>query len=186
MDDKRNVVGFAIIAFILLVIAIIVWFFLNGRETYISDETESDAYLGLDCTADNPTDGFFYSQVANSATNHIKVTFVNNKIYKMYYSYEGTYRSNDVALQEETNFHIKYDEHMGSYGLVNSILTPTYSTAKTKMQINLYAKNRDVINKGTAVFFFVDEDDVESFHDFSRDDLANYYSKKSFSCTKQN
>ena len=186
MDENKKMVGFAVLMLILLIIAFIIWFFLNGTETYISDDTDAEPYQALDCTAGNLEEGFFYNQVANTVVNHIKATFANKKVYKIYYSYEGTYRSNDVALQDETNLHIRYDEHMGGYGILNSTLSPTYSTVKTKTQINLFAKSRDTIKKGTAVFFFINDDDIESFLDYSRDQAADYYSKKGFSCTKQN
>ena len=43
-----------------------------------------------------------------------------------------------------------------------------------------------MINRITAVLFFVNGDNYEDVLNYSRDQIADYYQKQGFSCEKQN
>ena len=91
-----------------------------------------------------------------------------------------------MADQENAVFHAKYNKYLGAEGIEHEIFTPTFSTVETKMRINLYAKDRNMINRITAVLFFIDSDGYEDFLEYSSEQVANYYEKQGFLCEKQN
>ena len=43
-----------------------------------------------------------------------------------------------------------------------------------------------MINRGTGKLFFINEEDVDDFLNYSREQVASYYKKQGFSCKKQN
>ena len=186
MKDKQKKTIYIIIAVVFIVLAIIILFLLNGSEKRTSTKKENDSITALDCKAGRMENAFFISSTANNTSHEVKVTFRNDKIDKLYYLFEGVYRTYDIADQDNANFHAKYNIHMSGNGLEQESLAPTFLTAKTKLRINLYAKNREMMNKATAVLFFIKEDDLEKFLDYSRDEATEYYKKQGFSCEKQN
>lgn len=177
------------IILILLVILIVLFllFIFSGRETHISkDNKDKEAYLALDCEASGLDGQFFASQTVNSITNRIKVTFNKDMVDKLFYSFEGVYKLEEIAEQDEAVLHARYNIYMSKYNINPEIFTPTFSTVNTKMRINLYVKDRELINEGTGVLFFIDKEDVGEFLEYSREQVSDYYEKKGFSCKKQN
>lgn len=186
-EKKRTINTIGIILLIFAAIIVLIFFILfNGRETYTSDDRGSDAYLALDCKTGAIDEAFFTSSTVNTISNHLKVTFNKDGVDKIFYSFEGVYRSEGDAEQDNAVLHARYNKHMSEYGIYPEVLTPTFSTVNTKLTINLYAKNRDVITRGIGTLFFIDDDNLESFLKYSRDQVADYYKDKGFSCKKQN
>ena len=186
-EDKNRTlktVG-ALLIFVVIIIIILAFLLFNGHETRTSEDDDNEPAVALECTAGDLKDAFFTSSTANTIKNRIKIIFDNDKPEKFYYSYEGTYRSNSEADQSQTDLHIKYDNHMAEYGLDNGLLSPTYSTVKNRTQINLYAKSHQVFSRGVDKLFFIKEDDLYQFLDYSRDQVIDYYEKQGFSCEKQ-
>ena len=60
--------------------------------------------------------------------------------------------------------------------------SPAYSVTKDKFHLTLYTEDRNDFNLVTAVFFYVDDEDVEKFKKFSLDEMKEYYETKDFSC----
>lgn len=187
-EKKRNIlktVG-ALLVFLVVLIIIVLLILFNGHETYTSDRGEEKVVTALDCTARGIDGEFFASQSANTIENRIKVAFSDDKIDKMFYSFDGVYRTEEEAEHENAVLHAEYNKYLASYNIDHEILTPTFSTVNTKLQINLYAKNREMINRGTGKLFFINEEDVDDFLNYSREQVASYYKKQGFSCKKQN
>lgn len=184
-SKTKKVVGIPLA--ILMVFAVVLFFLLfNKRETRISGGTDSEVVTALNCVAGGVESAFFTPSTANTVEHQIKVTFSNDRVDKLFYAFEGVYRTYEIAEQENAVFHAKYNIHMSGNNLEQESLTPTFSTVKTKMRINLYAQDRGMINKATGVLFFVSEDDVDDYLDYSRDQVAEYYEKQGFLCEKQN
>jgi hypothetical protein len=180
--DKTAKIAGVLLVFFAITIAIVLLVLTSGSETHITSEGEDRIITALDCTTGSIEGAFFASKTANTVKNRIKVTFKDDKIDKLYYTYEGVYRDNDVAEAEELEFHANYNIYMGDY---QESLSPTYLTVKTKMHLNLYADNYNKINNLTAKLFFIDESKVSDFKDYSRDEVENYYKGLGFSCEKQ-
>lgn len=188
MGEKRRtikIIGLSVIFLAILIIPLLLLFF-NKHETHISDKGENKIVTALDCTTRSIDEAFFTSEIANTITNQIKITFNQNKIDKLFYSFEGIYRSKEIAEQDETNLHARYNIHMGKYGINPEILTPTFSTVNTKMRINLYAKNREIISRGVGLLFFINDEDINNFLEYSKDQVTNFYKEKGFSCDEKN
>ncbi len=184
--DRTRRVGGILLALLVIFIIIIFLILNSGHVTNTGGESENDVVTALDCKANGIEGQFFSSSTANTIENQVKVTFKNDKPEKLFYVFEGVYRDYDVADHDNAVLHAKYNERMSGNGLEQGSLTPTFSTVKTKMRINLYAKEPGIINRATAVLFFIKEDDVEKYLDYSRDEVADYYKKQGFSCEKQN
>ena len=184
-DLSSKIVGIVTIILIVL-IAIIIIILTNGHETHIWDDSEPKKVTALVCTAGNIDGALFTSDVANSMKNEVKITFSDDKLDKIFYSYNGVYRTNELAQQEETNLHIRYDTYMGRHEVLNSSLSPSYSTVETKVQITLYADSLEKINSVTAPLFFINEEMFGSLGKDSREKIASAYEGQGFSCKEQN
>ena len=182
MEEKKRRIRYIAIALVLFIIVIILIFLLKRSETRFSDDTAKDEISALDCKTGPIEDGFFVSETANSTSNELKITFKNQKMDKIYYSYYGVYRSEDVANADDTHLHAKYNIYMGENGVEQGSLNPNYSVVKTKYHISLYVDDYDKINPVTAKFFFIDKEDIEEFNSYPIDTLKSYYEKKNFKC----
>ena len=155
MEGKNRTSSLILLAIILLIIAGFLLFFLNGSETRISEERGSEKMTALSCKTGNSEEAFFNSETANTVENVVKITFKDDKLDKVFYSYEGTYRSYDVAEQENANFHAKYNKYLSPYGINPEILTPTFLTSETKFRINLYAESSKIINNKIGILLHI-------------------------------
>jgi len=163
----------------LLVIFLLIM--INGNETRTSGEDGGDSLVALVCDSGGREDGFFKSTKANHITNQIKATFKDNAFDKLYYSYEGVYRSTETA-EEDTVMHAEYNKYMGNNNMPQDSLSPTYSVTKDRFHLTLYLDDRSDFNNITAVFFYVDDKDVEKFKNYDVDEMAKYYEAKNFDC----
>ena len=189
MEEKKEKSNRTIaipIILIIIFIIIILYFLLSGRETHTTDGGDNSVTTALNCTAGSIDGSFFTSSTANSVENQVKITFKEDKPDKWFYSYDGTYRDYGIAEQDNAVLHAKYNKYLGGNDINHEIFTPTFSTVKTKLRINLYAKESSMINRITAVLFFINGDNYEEILDYSRDQIADYYQKQGFSCEKQN
>ena len=183
-DEKRSKTLTMVVAILILFCAIISFFLLiifNGNETRTSSEAENKKIEALVCRSAGREDGFFHSKTANQIVNEIKATYNGNTYDKLYYSYEGTYRSEDVAKGDES-MHADYNIYMGEHNLAQSSLSPTFSLVKNKFRLTLYADEKDDFNKTTAVFFYVTDEDVDKFKSYDMDEMKKYYEAKDFKC----
>ena len=179
-DNKKN---WLLIGGILLVLLIIILYILmNGRETKISDDGESESVSALVCTDGNREGAFFYSTTANTVTNEIKVTFKKGQFDKLFYTYRGVYRSEEVANEEEAEFHADYNIYMGHHDLNQNSLNPAYSVPGNKLVLSLYTDDYSKINRLTSEFFFISPDDIEKYKNYSLDEMKDYYENKDFAC----
>lgn len=169
------IVSIVAVVAILLVIS-------GGSEEHYYEDRESASVSAVVCEASNLDDAFFTSTTANTSRHEIKVTFRDEKINKIYYLYDGVYRSDDVADTDEAHLHAKYNIYMGEHGLDHGILEPSYSVVKSNFRLTLYVDNLNNINNTTAQFFFIDNGDADSFKDLDIEALRSYYEGKGFSC----
>ena len=116
MSKSNKILTLVLIGVGLIALAIFIAIFANGSETRTSEPQEGNSISAVHCTAKGIEDGFFYSDKVNTIDNEIKITYNNGGIDKMYYSYNGTYRSSDVVHEDEIKFHAKYNTYMGENG----------------------------------------------------------------------
>lgn len=182
-DRSIGIIATALIFFAAIIVLVVV--FLNsGSEIYVSESSEGKIVTAISCNAESIEGEFFSSSTANIINNHIKVTFSSDKPDKLFYSFEGVYESDDVAEHENAVFHAKYNKYLGSNGFDHEGFAPTFSTVDNKMRINLYAKNFSLINRVTSVLFFISDDVVDDFANYSREQVAKYYESVGFLCEK--
>ena len=180
-DNKKK--NWLVVGGILLVLLIIILYILmNGNETRTSDDEESESVSALVCAIGNREEAFFYSTTANTVTNEIKATFKKGQFDKLFYTYKGVYRSEDLANEEEARFHADYNIYMGHNDLQPNSLNPTYSVPGNKIVLSLYTDDYSKINRITSEFFFISPDDIEKYRNYSLDEMKNYYENKDFAC----
>lgn len=186
MKNEKMAVTFKTIGAVLIFLAVVVVVFIliltNGNETYTSERIENNSMDALICSTGGVEDAFFSSETVNQINNEVKITFGQDKISKVFYSYTGVYRSNEVAEEDETRLHAKYNIYMGENNVQQESLSPNYSTAKNDLKISLYVDDLNKINETTAVFFFIDKEEINDFKRSSMDELAAFYKEKGFSC----
>lgn len=183
-DEKKSKTSIMFGALLIVFCALFAFFILiilNGNETKTSSEADEERIEALVCKSAGREDGFFHSNTANQIVNEIKVTYDGNTYDKLYYSYDGTYRSEDVAKGDES-MHSDYNIYMGEHNLAQNSLSPTFSLVKNKFRLTLYADEKDDFNKTTAVFFYVADEDVEKFKNYNIDEMKKYYEAKDFEC----
>ena len=182
MKDKEKKIKYIVLALVLILIALFILLFLNGTVTRTSEDISKDEISALNCKAGRIEDGFFVSETANTTNNDIQITFKNGKLDKMYYTFSGVYRSEEVAEAEDVLVHSKYYGYMGENGFDVGYLNPSFSVVKSKYYFRLYVDDYDRINEVTRVFFFIDKEDLDEFNSYSLDTLESYYEKKNFRC----
>ena len=185
MVKKSNIKAGALAicgAISVFIILALVFLFMNGMETRTNEHIEQQAIAAISCSANGVENYFFDPNAANSIENVVKITFVNDKMDKMIFSYNGVYSSDSVAENDEANLHAKYNEYMGERSINPNILSPNFSRVKNNLQITLYIDDINNINNTTATFFFLDNDAVGNFKTYSIDQAKEFYEKKGFSC----
>lgn len=182
MKKNNKILTFVLIGLGLIVLAILIAIFSNGKETRISELIENESVSALYCTSRGIEGAFFSSETANTIENEIKITYHNDNIDKLYYSYNGVYRSSDVTHGDEVKLHAKYNKYMGENGQRIEDLNPSYDEMKTKLHIGLYVDSYDMINEVTSLFFFINKDDISKVKKYSMEEMKKYYEDKSFSC----
>lgn len=184
-EDKKSKI-LTLVGTLLIMIGVFAVIFLlimtNGGETRTSDNRGNESISALVCRSGGRDDSFFKSESANNIMNEIKVTFEGEEYDKIYYSYEGVYRDTEVADKDETRMHIDYDVYMSDNSVSASSLSPSFSVAKNKLHLTLIADEKKEFNKATAVFFYVDEETVSEFGNYSMSEMKKYYESKDFSC----
>lgn len=180
--ERKKFYNYAALAAVLFVLALIVLFFLNGRETRITEEKPDTAVSSVLCSANGLEEAFFTSSTANTIENEIKVLYKNDALDRLFYTYTGVYNSLEKVEQDDAVLHAKYNIHFGDYNVSPSILSPSFSTTNTKLIITLYAENTELIDDVTAKLFFVNDDIIDIFKEYSKEEVKSYYEKHGFTC----
>lgn len=181
MSKSNKILTMVLIGVGLIALAIFIAIFANGNETRTFGEAENEKIEALVCRSAGREDGFFHSETANQIVNEIKATYSGDTFDKLYYSYEGIYRSEETAKGDQS-MHTDYNIYMGKNNIQYDILSPSYSVVKNKYHLTLYADEEGDLNNTTAVFFYIDDKDLERFKKFDIDEMKKYYEDKNFKC----
>ena len=185
VKERRQVkrgIAIVLLAVVGLIAVVLILLPMNQKETYIDGGVHQEKVVALFCSARGKEEAFFASDTVNTIENKIKVTFSDSELEKLFYAYEGVYRSNDLAVSDETRLHAKYNIYMGEHGRLLNDLAPSYSIVGNKLQITLYVDKVEKIDTVTAGFFFVDKDEISNFKRLSVIEVENFYENKGFSC----
>lgn len=172
------VIGLVITVFI----AAVTFLITNRTETYTSGGDTNVSIGSLRCRSSNVTEPFFESPSALSYVHEVKVTFDGNGVDKLSYVYEGTYGSEQAADQARSEMHASYNKYMGSKGLDQESLYPTFHYDGATAKINLYAEREKGLNATTATLFFLNADEYVKINEYTTEALKKVYEEKGFSC----
>lgn len=169
---------------LLMIIGVVVMFFLiNKNETRISEEYEIAKRITVQCESGAQEDAFFSDDREQDVKNIIKILFVNDRVERLFYDYEGRFDSEGVASTVNATMHGKYNKFMSGKGMNPDSLKPTFQNSENKVQIILNADS-NVVNNLTSSFFFLNEDDFQHIKSRQPDDYVKLYKGKGFSCEK--
>ena len=171
MNKNNRILILVLVGIGLIVVALLIAIFANGKETRTSGQIQGESISALYCTANSIDDAFFSSDTVNTIENEIKITYNDKGIDKLYYSYNGVYRSSDVVSSDEVKLHAKYNTYMGENGQKIEDLNPSYDEMKTKLHIGLYVDSYDMINEVTSLFFFINKDDIGKVKKYSMEKI---------------
>lgn len=184
--DKKNkkksvFIGAAILALIVLLIALVIWFLTYKKESYTSTDMQDSNYEALECESMEPSEPFFAFETAQRSKHDVKILFLNSNVKEMSYKYEGTFNSDTSAENAEARMHADYNKYMGANGVNAEILNPVFSVNKSKLYISLYAEAKKV-NKTVAKMFFVKDEEFDKIGDFNVKTFKKFYEDKGFAC----
>lgn len=170
------------VSILLICIAIIICFLLTSKKTNITDKKEDEIISTLICEVNGNADSFFVSKMAKTVDQELKITYKDETLDKFFYSFKGVYSSNADASADETNLHAKYNIYMGDNNTSQEILSPSYSIIGNKFHLNLFADGDNDINEVTAVFFFLENNELDMIKNYSIIDLKKLYEDKGLEC----
>lgn len=181
--EKKKFYNYAAIAAILFVLILIIIFFLNGRETRITKDEPEIITSSVLCSANDIEEAFFTpSSSADAIKNEIKILFENDVLSRLFYTYTGVYGSLEKVEHEDAVLHARYNIYFGDYNASPSILSPVFSETDSKLIITLYAENAELINNVTAKLFFINDDIIDIFKEYSKEEVKSYYEEQGFKC----
>lgn len=185
-DKKRNnnywIIWVIVLAVIAMLILFFIWILTNSHETLISDDLNYGSIASLQCYSNNAEKAFFDSKSAQRYTHTITATFKNDKLDDVSYSFEGTYRSNEVAETDLATMHAKYNEYMGGVDVYSESLNPVFNAMNTKMKIALYAEPKN-LSEAVMTLFFLEKDDYGQLKNMKGIDFEKKYESRGFKCT---
>lgn len=182
-EGFKNKIGFVIACSILILFVVFVIVILSyDKKTDVSTSTSSSETKTLVCNTGPVEKAFFTIDDASQVQHEVKIMFVDDKISKLFYTYDGKLRDGDAAEGAATDMHIKYDRYLSQRKLESSgNLQTTFSHPGTEVRIDIYT-GPEGINGDTASFFFFDNEELDSMMKQNSDGLKKYYTENGFSC----
>lgn len=181
--SKANKIG-SYIAIALVAASIIIVLILLGNSLFHNTEqrtSDSDAIVALralECTAPDPAEAFFNATYAVDVQHQVKVTYRNDIAESFFYSYAGTYASNDAASQAEARLHADYNIYMKSAA---EDFTPTFSVVDDTLRIALFSPASE-LGSATAKMFFISPEEFTDLERYDINAIEQIYTSKGFSC----
>lgn len=169
------------------VIASLVWFFFGNGEERRTSTNISTSSSYIDCTATQPEDAFFSSDLSANANQKIKVTFNNEGIDKIAYTYTGKFATSEIAEEESGRMTFDYNTFMGQQTPYNrGVLSPAFSPIENKLVVNLFMANK-YFDNNTAKLVFLSPDEYSRISEIESVDnlmveLKKIYESKMFIC----
>ncbi len=186
-DDKRiknTGIWLVGIAFVILVVAIVIFIFNNGSSTDELTITGSKSVSGIRCVDKTQTSILTIDYPPISHTNTITAAFIDKKLSSISYNYEGEY-ANDVDADHARDLaETAYNSTMtNKYGLEITDFTRNISVDKNMVYISVTSDGTKKLNSKTAPIFMLD--DKQSFPS-SIENMKIAYENIGFSCEVKN
>ena len=187
MSEKKGrfkkELGFIIVCFVLILFVVFVIVILSyDKRTEVATTITSSETDTLLCNSGPIEDAFFSTGDASQVKHDIKIMFVEDKIAKLFYMYDGKFRDEEIAEKVSTSMHIDYDKYLSERKLESSRnLQSTFNHPGTEVRVDIYT-GPEGINGDTASFFFLNKDDLDNLMKKDSESLKKYYTEKGFSC----
>lgn len=178
---RFGVVEFTALILIIAIVVILLLTLTGNSASYTSDVIKENSISILDCKSENPNEKFFSHNAESAVIHEIKITFDDNTIDKLTYTYTGRYATNSEAKDALSWMQGDYNKYMGTTSVYQEDLTPTFSAIGTEAIINLYF-NANTFNSETARFVFLDDGEYTAAINMSAKNIEKIYREKGFSC----
>ncbi len=182
-NKNKGSIGIFVASFVVVAIIAFIIVILNyGSEKQSSVEYTDSNQKTLICDSGPNEEAFFTIDNASRVKHEIKVMFIDDKISKFFYMYDGKFKDETEAEYGSTDMHIKYDRYLGANKYDSSSkVSATFNHPGTGVRIDVYT-GAEGINPATAAFFFLDKDNLNELMKKGGEELKSYYKKKGFDC----
>ncbi len=184
-NEKKNNrwIMWTIIPIVLVLIVIACWLLFRGKETHVSTPSESNKQVAVECRSNGTIQGSFFDDTRAEKVSHIiKGLFSDNTLGRITYNYEASYSSAGAAETELAYLHAQHNKYLSGRGLDQNILKSTFSNTDERVKITMFT-DADKIVIEDAQFFFLNSDDFQRFRSYNKEEFADMYKSKGFSCT---
>lgn len=170
---------FIMIGIILIIIAVaaIVGFLLQGQTTVSGNFPENKTSKTLSCEIDNLPYPIFDSNSSISSHTKINAIFDDDRISSISLTNSMIYSSIERAKVESENHHGNMNISFGPLGA--DALSARYTTDDVEAQMSLYANAND-LNASTYRYFLINGNPTSS------SDYMQNYTTQGFNCTENN
>ena len=181
---RKHTIDTVIIVTIIIFIAIVIFLLTFRKETRIIENYESGNTSALVCTSkDNNSDTtFFYSDTAKSLEHKVKLVYLDNRISKMSYEYDGEYDGEEAAKKDSGHLHTRYNLYFGDHGVNHEILAPVFQFTGNRALIRLYLDDYSKMNPVIGKVFYIGEGIIDTVAKNSPNETKKIYENKGFSC----
>ena len=189
---KKLIIEAIVFAIIVAIIAVVIVLLTYKKETRTVESTEHGETSALICTShDNTHDDendktFFYSDTAINVKHTVKYVYVNDKVDKLSYEYEGDYSSEEEAEKDSGHLHTRYNLYLGERGVDHEMLTPVFQNSGRKALIRLYLDDYRKMNAVIGRVFYIGNGMVDTIGKNSAKETKKIYENKGFSCIINN
>lgn len=176
IDRGKTVVGIILLVLLGLVIFFITY---SKKEAKVVGQNETVKYYALICRRNFQTnDDILTTTGASSVLEELKVTYRNDVIDDLFFSYEGMYEDEAMVKKAETEIHSKYHLYIGPLGIGTSEYANTYNFSGNKLIMNLMASAQKIHPSSLKLFFLDSNKDINNMQaeDFQREYLAQGFS----------
>lgn len=169
-----------IIVIILLLLGVftISFFLSDTSRTQTTVKTESETVSMLKCTSKIVENPFFQAKAATTAEHEVKISFKDDVISKISYTYQGKFSSTEIAKESSAKMHADYNTYMGKD---SEKLSPHFNNIDSEVSIALYSEMTHIDSKNAKLFFLNDEM-LSKLTKLDQKSLRDYYANKGFTC----
>lgn len=181
IKNKGRLCEILAICLVVLSVGIGVFLMLRGSETYTSSSSPDSIVGALICKTSSSTGSFFEVEKTLSSSHEIRITYRQDDLSGISYSYTGVFNDEKNAESASTHAHVAYNEYMSKRNLKTDNISNSFIASNTVFRMNLYTAFNKLDNEIAALFFLSEEGD-DGLMVKTIQDLKTIYENKNFSC----
>lgn len=169
-----------ILAVLLFVVVFLIFVFMPGKTTTVTEERAEDVTQYLDCNikgAEHPLLG----DVKDDIDFNVKIKFLNDKVANLNLKISKDFKDEALAESFVNEIHANFDIYKGKNDIPSKGLTPSYNYVDGSGRMTLFMDGSS-LNYKTAPLMMLDNEVVNNI---AIDNFSEYYKKNGFSCDEK-